>query len=283
MLYGRILKEMGWLSKGDVVLRTPMDFIGSVLGASEQRTADILDAARGKVLVIDEANGLAEDSPFMRAVVATLLSRVQAVPGDDIAILLLGYKDKMEDLLRAADGGLSRRFMPDDAFLFEDYDDAALRVILLAKASAAGLEVPSDTADVAIALLARQRQKPNFGNGGAVENLLGRAKEANARRVVEADAAAQAAGAPLADAAARRTLLACDFEREPPAPPEAALAHLVGADAALAKLAELRATVAAAQAAGTDPWGAIEPCFVFKGPPGACALAGCVLARAALF
>jgi hypothetical protein len=34
------------------------------------------------------------------------------------------------------------RFRPDDAFIFEDYDDVSLRGILLAKAAAAGLAVP---------------------------------------------------------------------------------------------------------------------------------------------
>jgi hypothetical protein len=33
-LYGRILKDMGWLSKGDLVLRTPADFTGTVVGES---------------------------------------------------------------------------------------------------------------------------------------------------------------------------------------------------------------------------------------------------------
>jgi hypothetical protein len=49
ILYAKILKEMGWLSKGDVLIRTPADFIGSVVGESERRTADIIAAARGKV------------------------------------------------------------------------------------------------------------------------------------------------------------------------------------------------------------------------------------------
>jgi hypothetical protein len=52
VLYGRILKEMGILSKGDVLVRTPADFVGQVVGESEKRTADILAAARGKVSLL---------------------------------------------------------------------------------------------------------------------------------------------------------------------------------------------------------------------------------------
>ena len=40
------------------MVKSPSDFIGSTLGESEKKTSAILDAAVGKVLVIDEAYGL---------------------------------------------------------------------------------------------------------------------------------------------------------------------------------------------------------------------------------
>ncbi len=57
-IYGKILKDLGLLSKGEVVVKTPADFIGSVLGESEKKTAAVLDTTVGCVLVIDEAYGL---------------------------------------------------------------------------------------------------------------------------------------------------------------------------------------------------------------------------------
>ena len=57
-IYGRVLKDLGLLSKGDVIVKNPSDFTGGVLGESEQKTVAILDAAVGCVLVIDEAYGL---------------------------------------------------------------------------------------------------------------------------------------------------------------------------------------------------------------------------------
>ena len=57
-IYGHILKDLGLLSKGDVIVKNPSDFMGGVLGESEQKTVAILDAAVGSVLVIDEAYGL---------------------------------------------------------------------------------------------------------------------------------------------------------------------------------------------------------------------------------
>lgn len=46
-----------------VVIKNPADFVGSVLGESEKNTKAILDAAVGKVLVIDEVNAQRK-SPF---------------------------------------------------------------------------------------------------------------------------------------------------------------------------------------------------------------------------
>jgi hypothetical protein len=60
-IYGKVLRELGLLSKGEVVVKVPSNFIGSVLGESEKLTAAILDAALGCVLVIDEAYGLFSD------------------------------------------------------------------------------------------------------------------------------------------------------------------------------------------------------------------------------
>jgi hypothetical protein len=57
-IYGKILKDLGLLSKGEVVVKIPADFIGSVLGESEKKTAAVLDATVGCVLVLDEAYGL---------------------------------------------------------------------------------------------------------------------------------------------------------------------------------------------------------------------------------
>ena len=223
----------------------------------------MLTRPRAQCLVIDEAYGLCDSGPYTKAVVTTLVAKIQAVPGEDIAVLLLGYKDDMEEMMRTSNSGLARRFRPDDAFFFEDYDDDALRNILLSKCAATGLVAPPAAADAAVAMLARQRQKPKFENGGAVENLLGRAKESLMRRT----AAAAKAGTPFSGKDCQ-TLLPEDMDLEPPCSPEEALAGLVGAPMARAKLAELRATIAAAQARGQDPWGTVEPNLVLKGPPG---------------
>lgn len=58
-LYGQVLAECGFLSSGEVMVTQPSDFVGAVLGESERKTAQLLERAKGKVLVIDEARGAA--------------------------------------------------------------------------------------------------------------------------------------------------------------------------------------------------------------------------------
>ena len=143
--YGQILRELGLLSKGDVVLATPADLIGSALGQSEERTNALLDKAEGCVLVIDEAYGLDPNGgggfgapgggggggdPFKTAVIDTLVSRVQGDAGADRCVLLLGYRKEMEAFIRRGNPGLARRFQLENAFEFDDYDDQALLLTL---------------------------------------------------------------------------------------------------------------------------------------------------------
>jgi hypothetical protein len=117
-----------------VLLKTPADFIGEHVGSSETKTKKILDNARGKVLVIDESYSLSDtNDPFKTAIIDTIVSEVQNIPGDDRCVLLLGYKEQMEEMMQKVNPGLARRFPIDSGFLFEDFTDAEMAVIFDAK------------------------------------------------------------------------------------------------------------------------------------------------------
>ena len=57
-LYGRLLKEFGFLSDGDLVEVKPSDLKGSSVGAAGEATRNIIEKAKGKVIFIDEAYAL---------------------------------------------------------------------------------------------------------------------------------------------------------------------------------------------------------------------------------
>ncbi|PYH88610.1 AAA family ATPase [Aspergillus ellipticus CBS 707.79] len=192
-LYGQILADMGFLSKGEVVVKNPSDFVGNVLGASETATKGILASTLGKVLVIDEAYMLAGTSSssegaawadiYKTAVIDTLVAEVQSVPGDDRCVLLLGYKDAMEKMFQNVNEGLSRRFPMSAAFCFEDYTDADLEKILDLKLKQVGFGVTPEARMVVAQCLSRERNKPNFGNAGEIDILLDKAKLRHQQRL----------------------------------------------------------------------------------------------------
>ncbi|KAI5926524.1 P-loop containing nucleoside triphosphate hydrolase protein [Camillea tinctor] len=192
-LYGQILVELGMLSNGEVVVKTPADFIGQHIGGSETNTKAILEATRGKVLVIDEAYQLNSKSgakgthgitdPFKTAVLDTIVAKVDSKAGDDRCVLLLGYKDKMEEMFQDGNPGLKRRFPIDNAFVFEDYTPDEMRQIWRQKLQARVLNVSPGVEDKVMEILERQRHKLNFGNAGEVEIMLDTAQKRYRQRI----------------------------------------------------------------------------------------------------
>jgi hypothetical protein len=124
-----------------------------------------------QVLVIDEAYLLAKSS-YGQDALDVLVERVQG-PGDDFVVVLCGYEKQMRDMFREGNPGLARRFRLETAMKFSDYSDDELVEIALQKSLLLGMNLTRELAAAAVRYyLAPQRSRPNFGNGGAVHNLL---------------------------------------------------------------------------------------------------------------
>ncbi|KAE8993509.1 hypothetical protein PR001_g20653, partial [Phytophthora rubi] len=127
--------------------------------------------AKGKVLVIDEAYNL-NDNMYGKQVLDVLVEKVQGTESDDLAVLLIGYENEMLEMLRTQNPGLMRRFPPQYAFQFEDYTEHELLDILEWNCARRSVTCPVDVAEALLKHLALQKTQPNFGNAGAVEQLL---------------------------------------------------------------------------------------------------------------
>ena len=126
-IYGRILKGLGYLTDGGLVLTTPSkDWIGSAVGAAEENAKKVFERSAGKVLVIDEAYGLHANQTYGPAAINAIVEHTHNKPGDDIAVLMLGYEEDMMKMLRESNDGLKSRFAPEQAFRFEDFTDCLL-------------------------------------------------------------------------------------------------------------------------------------------------------------
>eukprot|EP00466_Bigelowiella_natans_P010614 jgi/Bigna1/87866/estExt_fgenesh1_pg.C_250072 len=180
-IWGRILKSCNLLSNGESIRKTPSDLTGAAQGEAAKKTAEVLDAAKGKVLILDEAHNLDDDS-YGRDVLKTIVSKSDNKAGADIAVVMCGYERPMLQMLQNQDPGLKDRFNPDNAFRFEDFSRGELLEILKMKCKKDGLIVKWAALKFARDILAQQKLMPKFSNGRAVENLLGRAKLRLSRR-----------------------------------------------------------------------------------------------------
>ena len=123
---GEIYRSMGILRVGNVIKVTRADIVDTVVGGTEQKMQNLLNAAHGNILFIDEAYTLLGDGndPGERAVELLLdaLGREQV----DFIVVLAGYAEPMRELL-ATNIGLKSRFPY--IFHFNDYTEAELLLI----------------------------------------------------------------------------------------------------------------------------------------------------------
>uniref|UniRef100_A0A7S2JRL8 AAA+ ATPase domain-containing protein n=2 Tax=Leptocylindrus danicus TaxID=163516 RepID=A0A7S2JRL8_9STRA len=182
-LYGKLLKHLGFLSIGEVVVKTAGDFVGSVVGESQKNTIAIIEGARGKVLLIDEAYNL-DDNMYGKQVLDTLVEKVQNTSSDDIAVVLIGYEEQMLNMIRNQNPGLARRFPKDYAFYFDDYDENELLKIMQSYLKRNKVTASVEFLQCAMEILESQRRQANFGNAGSVELLVkGAIQKASLRSV----------------------------------------------------------------------------------------------------
>ena len=284
-LYGQILGDIGLLSNGEVVVRNPSDFVGSVLGESEKKTKGILAASVGKILVIDEAYGLYGGDAngigggadiYKTAVIDTIVAEVQSVPGDDRCVLLLGYTEQLEAMFQNVNPGLARRFPIASGFVFDDFSQAELGQILDMKLAQQSYTATDKAKSVALEVLSRARNRPNFGNAGEVDILLDAAKTRHQVRLSKERAAGRDAKKPSVqlDSVLRPEDIDEDFTRAD-ADTDTNVSRLfegtVGAEEIIAKLKGYQQTVRTMRSLGLDAADIKESVpfnFIFRGPPG---------------
>ncbi|KAI8961705.1 P-loop containing nucleoside triphosphate hydrolase protein [Daldinia sp. FL1419] len=270
-LYGKILNALGLLSNGEVIIKNPSDFIGAHLGASEKNTKAILESTKGKVLIIDEAYMLAGGSsdaggvsdPYKTAVVDTIVAEVQSTALEDRCVLLLGYKELMEDMFQKVNPGLTRRFPMSSGFNFQDYDDGELRRILDLKLKQQGFRAGEPAKRVVGEVLRRARNRPNFGNAGEVDIILDRAKD-NQQKRLSISPREKSSDVLIPED------IDPDFNRGEQAATNIRLLFkdVIGCEAIVEQLEGYQQVVKNMKAMDMDPTSQIPFGFLFRGPPG---------------
>lgn len=119
-IFGSLLRQAGALSKGHVVVCDRGTFIGTLWGDEERALRQVVEMAKGGVLMIDEAYLLSspnEKDPG-RLVLPLLMNILADESQRDIAVVICGYKEPMTALLDS-NPGLQSRFP--NRFEFADF------------------------------------------------------------------------------------------------------------------------------------------------------------------
>lgn len=173
-LVGEMYHEMGLLSTGHTIETNRSKLVGEFIGQTEKKTNEMIEKARGGVLFIDEAytlvNSEKDSKDFGQEVINSLLT-VLSEPNPDMIVILAGYEDKMQTLLKF-NPGLKERFPL--KFHFEDYTTNELLEIAhcICKSRNFKLTLAADNRLSQLIEKAVLERDEYFGNGRWVHNLI---------------------------------------------------------------------------------------------------------------
>eukprot|EP00929_Paragymnodinium_shiwhaense_P084308 TRINITY_DN45067_c0_g1_i2.p1 TRINITY_DN45067_c0_g1~~TRINITY_DN45067_c0_g1_i2.p1 ORF type:complete len:654 (-),score=48.88 TRINITY_DN45067_c0_g1_i2:56-2017(-) len=127
---GRLLKDVGYLSKGHVVEVQRGDLVAGYIGQTAPKTKAMIENAAGGILFVDEAYRLIQDASHSRDFGREALEEIMSVmnDADDLVIVLAGYSDKLQ-VLMDVNPGLKRRIYA--TFEFADFSTEELAQIFV--------------------------------------------------------------------------------------------------------------------------------------------------------
>ena len=189
-IYGSLLRDAGALSKGHIVVCDRSTFLGTLWGDEERATNQVIDMAKGGVLMIDEAyllKGENKNDPG-RVVIQLLMNVLADENNRDMAVVLCGYKEPMQKLLDL-NPGLRSRFP--NQFEFKDFTIEQLLSITKIRIAEYGYHfTPQAWKKYCEVLTAayKVRDSQTWGNARFVANLLERIYLKHATRCVKTGA-----------------------------------------------------------------------------------------------
>lgn len=169
---GDIYRSMGLLSIGNVIKVTRADMIDSAIGGTEEKMKELLNAAHGNILFIDEAYTLFSkgEKDYGKNAIEVLLDAL-GKENSDMIVVMAGYPKEMEELL-GMNPGLKGRFP--HTFYFEDYNEDELFEIAKGVVKRNSLTLTKGAADALKAIIRKECKikDSNFSNARFVVRLI---------------------------------------------------------------------------------------------------------------
>jgi AAA+ superfamily predicted ATPase len=185
-IVGQILGALGTLPSGRVVETDRSGLVAEYAGQTATKTNKLCDSALGGILFIDEAYSLIDasgDDAYGREAIQCLLKRMED-DRESMAVILAGYSDEMEDMIRS-NPGLSSRI--NTKIEFEDYGPVELGMIFESMCEQNQYELPSDARHRVLLGFHHlyERRDRHFGNGRLVRNAFEDSVRQLADRIAE--------------------------------------------------------------------------------------------------
>jgi SpoVK/Ycf46/Vps4 family AAA+-type ATPase len=142
-IIGKIFSKLDVLKKGSFKKVTRTDLIAGYLGQTAMKTRDVVRAALGGVLFIDEAYALGnaeKRDSFAKECIDTLCEALSDYK-DNIMVIIAGYEKELKECFFNYNQGLESRFTW--RFKTDDYSHSELREIFIKKIDDAGWRIDS--------------------------------------------------------------------------------------------------------------------------------------------
>ena len=175
-------KQMGVLSKGQLVEVDRSDLVAEYIGQTAVKTQKKIEEALGGILFIDEAYTLNKGgNDFGQEAIDTILKEMED-HRDDLIVIVAGYSGLMSDFIES-NPGLKSRF---NTYLhFPDYKANELKLIFEGMCKNYGLvltEGANEAVDEYIEQMVKYKDE-NFGNAREVRNFFEKVVAKQASRV----------------------------------------------------------------------------------------------------
>jgi len=181
--YGRLLKSLGVLSKGQFREVSRRDLVGQYIGHTAEKTSVVFEESLGGVLFIDEAYTLSRQAgsggDFGQEAIDTLVKLMED-HRDEVAVIVAGYTGEMREFLDA-NPGLASRFSK--TIEFENYTPDDLVQIIRRMVTAGDYRIDDHAGPVLREYFARIADDPNFGNARDARRLFEGVRKVQSQRL----------------------------------------------------------------------------------------------------
>ncbi len=170
---GKIYKSMGVLRHGNVIRITRADVVDTVVGGTEKKMQNILQGARGNILLVDEAYNFMKvqgsNDDGHRAI--EMLLDALGSETCNMIVILAGYTKEMEQLI-TLNPGLKGRFP--HTMEFPDYNEDELYEIAMKEAKTSKLTLSRSAQRALRAVIKRELECKDalFANGRFAVRLV---------------------------------------------------------------------------------------------------------------